>query len=173
MSTHEERAVGGIEVGGGAEEGEAALLLAAQQLGAHPDGGLGRVEEVVAVGGVAGGRGGGHAHPLDAEAVHDLAVLAQHGDRALDGVGVEATGGVDALAEAGDAHQALEGGATVLADQEAHGVGADVDGGDGGGGHGGHGRSLPGADAGISSRSISWWWTHSPTGSSPPASQWA
>ena len=125
MSTHEERAVGGVEVGGGAEEREPPLLLAAEQLGPHPDGGLGRVEEVVAVGGVARGGGGGHAHPLDAEAVHDLAVLAQHGDRALDGVGVEAAGGVDALAQAGDAHEPLEGGAAVLADEQPHRVGAE------------------------------------------------
>ena len=60
-----------VELGGGAEEREPRLLLAREQLGRDADRLLGRVEEVVAVGGVARGRRGRHAHPLDAEAVDD------------------------------------------------------------------------------------------------------
>ena len=86
------------------------LVDARQQLGAHADRLLGRVEEVVTVGRVTGGRCGGHAHPLDAEPVDPLAVLLEHGHGAVDGGGVEPSVGVDAGAEAGDAHQALVGG---------------------------------------------------------------
>ena len=62
---------------------------------------LGRAEEVLAVAGVPGRAGGGDPHPLDAVLVHRRPVLAQHGERALDGLGVELPGGVDALARAG------------------------------------------------------------------------
>ena len=85
----EERAVARVEVGGGAGEAELALLLAAQQLGARADDGLGGGEEVVRVGGVPGRRGGGDPHLGDAVLVHGGPVVAQHVDGPLDRLGVE------------------------------------------------------------------------------------
>ena len=107
-------------------------------------------------------RCGGGRHPdrtrFDAEAVHHLPVLGEHGDGAVDRLGGERAVPVDALAEAGDAHQPLDGRELALGaglgDQEAGGVRADVD---RGGPAGGHGASA--------SRSA----TQRPTGSSPPA----
>ena len=101
MSTTRNGPVAGIEVGGGAGEAEPALLLAAEQLGPDADDGLGGVEEVVGVGGVPGRRGGGDAHLGDAVLVHRRPVVAQHVEGALDGLGVEPPGGVDALGPAG------------------------------------------------------------------------
>ncbi len=114
---------------------------------------------------------------LDAEAVHHLAVLAQHRDRALDGRRVEPPGGVDALAQAGDAHEPLEGACapSLAGHEQADGVGAAVDGGD-------HRASAPPGDS-VPAVSRAWpeltrrvdvpaaGRTHAPTGSSPPASQ--
>ena len=70
--------------------------------------------------------------------VERVAVLAQHGRRALDGLGRERAGAVDALTEAGDAHAPVERDdlgvawrrAVDLGDEQAHRVGADVDRGD-------------------------------------------
>ena len=146
---------GGVETGSGAEERQATLVLPGEEF----DGGaedLGRrAEEVVAVGGVAGGAGGGGPDARDAGGVHYVAVLAEDGQRPLDGVGVEPPGGVHALPEPGDVHVPLDGGerrgraaAVAVGDEEPGRVGPHVDGGE---------------------AAHSCFSTHRPTGSSPPA----
>ena len=69
---------GSVEPGGGAEEREAALLLAGEGLHGRAEDLGRRAEQVVAVGAVAGGAGGGGPNALDAGGVHDVAVLPQH-----------------------------------------------------------------------------------------------
>ena len=76
-------------------------------------------------------------HPRGTESFDDLPVLAQHRDRALDRVGSQRAIGVDARAQSGDAHLALDrrgirvGTVPVdVGDEQAGGVGTDVDGGD-------------------------------------------
>src|SRR5207248_5946533 len=98
----EERAAPGVELGRRACEREPSLLVAAEQLGRGPHDLGGGLEEDLAVGRVARSRRRGHANPLDSVTVERSAVLAQHGERALDGLGGELAGGVDAPAEAGD-----------------------------------------------------------------------
>ena len=84
-----------------------------------------------------------------------LAVLAQHRHGALDGLGSERAGRVDARAEPGDAHQPLDGARLAVAgDEQARRVRADVDGAR-------RGRLM------APTRRCSA--THRPTGSSPPA----
>ena len=68
----EERAEGGVEVAGGPDERQAPLLVAADSSsGRAPTTSLDRVEELVAVGRVAGGGGGRDPHPVDAVLVED------------------------------------------------------------------------------------------------------
>ena len=86
-------------------------------------------------------RGGGQATPRHTQVVHDRPELAQHGQVPLDGLRGQTTGGVDALAEAGDAHQALHRPATGVRHQQSGRVGPTVDGGDGRSGV--HGPLLP------------------------------
>ena len=54
--------------------------------GSAPTTSLAASKNSLAVAGVAGRRRGGHADAVDTVGVHHLAVLAQHGDRALDGL---------------------------------------------------------------------------------------
>ena len=131
---------------------------AAEQLGLGPHDLGGGFEEDPAVGRVARSRRRGHTNPLDSVTVERGAILAQHGERELDGLGGELAGGVDAPAEAGDAHVALDGGRAArcacsagLGHQQARRVRAAVD-----------GAEKPAHDSRRSA-------THRPTGSSPPA----
>jgi hypothetical protein len=123
---------GSIEPGGGAEEREAALLVAGQGLHGHSEDLGRRAQQVFTVGGIAGGAGGGGPDTLHAGGVHDVAVLPQHRQRPAHGVGVETLGGVDTLAEPGDVHVPLDGdqrpsGAVGIGDEEPGRVGAHVD----------------------------------------------
>ena len=130
-----------------AGEGQAGLLLAADDLGLDaqqaPDPG----HEVLAVAGVAGGGGGYEAPHVapggDAQLGAVGGVGGHGGQSALQGLGVEQAGAVHALAQAHDlvtAAQHLQAGtpgvvAVGPGDEEADGVGAAVDCGDAG--HGG------------------------------------
>ena len=87
--------------------------------------------EVRPVGGVAN-RGGEHGEVgLAGVLVDHLAILLQGGAGAVDGGRRERAGGVDAVAEprdGGSPHQFLDGARGIdVGDQEAGGVGADVD----------------------------------------------
>ena len=101
--------------------------------------------------------------------VHPGAVLAQHAHGAFDGVGREAARRVHTLPETRDRHAPVEDvdvrvggvGAVDVGDEEAHRVRADVD----TGVAAGH-VWLPTGEPRRAS-------THSPTGSAPPASQYA
>ena len=147
---------GGVEPGGGAEEREAALVVAGEGLDRGAEDLRRRAEEVVAVGGVAGGAGGGGPDALDAGGVHDVAVLPQDGQGPLHGVGMESPGGVHSLPQPGDVHVPLDGG------QRAAGPGAVAV------GHQQAGRVRPHVD-GRQPLHDSCSSTHRPTGSSPPA----
>jgi hypothetical protein len=139
---HKERAVGRVELGGGACEAELALLRAAQQLGPHAHDRLRRIEELVGVVRIPGGGGGRDAQRLHTVLVERHAVVAQGSEGALDRLRVQSTGGVDPLAESGDRVLAIEGqGGPALdaAHEQAGGVGAAVD-----GGQRRHGRNLSG-----------------------------
>ena len=115
-----------------ARELEARLLLAAEELGPHAEQLLDRIEEVVAVGGVARRAGRGGAHAGDAVTRDRFLVLADDVERARDRFGVEPAGLVHALAEPRDPRAPVDRGqrrpSTVdLGDEQPHGVGSDVD----------------------------------------------
>ena len=61
--------------------------------------------------------------------VHELSVSAQHPDGPIDRLGKQTARRVHALAQPGDGHEALQGGAVAVDYQHAHRVGAAVDGG--------------------------------------------
>ena len=93
MSTTRNGPLGGVEVGGGAEERQPGLLLAREQLGADAEDRLGGVEEVVAVGGVAG-RGRGRRSAPASTPWRSMAsrYSRRTSTRPLDGLGVEPAG---------------------------------------------------------------------------------
>ena len=150
----QERAVGRVELGGGAQERQPGLLLAAEQLGRTP---------------TAASAASKKSSRLAASRAADVAVMRtrstpwrsrtwrysrQDGDRALDGLRRQPAGGVDALAQPGDPHEPLE-----RAPRRRRPPGA--------GWSSCRSRSPPaGGHGSCSSASGS---THRPTGSSPPA----
>ncbi len=179
---HQERTLGRVEVGHGAGQRQPPLVDPGQELGQESGGRSRPPEEVVAVGGVAGGRRGGQATTVDTESVHDLAVLDQDGNAPLDRLGGQAPGGIDPLAQAGDPHQALERPALGVGHQQTGRIGAAVNGGDGRSeGHATLLARAPGAHhprAGPSPRRQAGCRpirraVHSPTGSSAPVNHHA
>ena len=82
----EERTRRRVELAMSHRGSEAALVLALEQLGTRRRSPLGGVEEVVTVAGVPGGGGGGDPHRDRRRARPGRAVLAQHVERALDGL---------------------------------------------------------------------------------------
>ena len=102
MSTTSVRA--GLEAAGGADEGRQRLLLAGEHLRPDAEDRLDRVRELVGVLGVACGRGGAEPDAVGAQHRDQLGVLAGGLQRAVDRLVGQTPGGVDALAEAHDAH---------------------------------------------------------------------
>ena len=97
MSTTRNGPSAGIELGGGAPERERPLLVAGQQLGAAPStsaAGPKKSSRLAASRAAEVAVARTRSTPCP---VHDVAVLAQHVDRALDGLGIEPAGRVDAL----------------------------------------------------------------------------
>jgi hypothetical protein len=151
-----------VEPGGGPEKREAALLLTREQLDGRAENLGRRDEQLFPVGGVASGAGGRGPDALDTGGVHDVAVLAQHRQGALDGVGVEPPAGVNALPEPGDVHVPLNGAERparttpiAVGDQKPGGVRPHVD------------RRQPAHPSPPDSDRRSP--TQRPTGSTPPA----
>ena len=103
------RVAGTVELGGRAEERERGLLVTGEQLELGAEDLRRRPEEVVAVGRVArrARRGRADASTPPSSSM-TRPVLAQRRQRALDRVGREPAGGVDALAEPGDRHPPVE-----------------------------------------------------------------
>ena len=170
----EERS-GRVEVGGGTEEGELRLLLAGEQLGCHAERVVRAREELVAVARVARGRCRSRAYALDSVLVERGPVLAQYVDGARDGFRCEYARAVDTLTQARDAHAPVERAQLRVApvsvdvgDEQAHGIGPDVD-----GREPGHSALAPGFGVVWSLYELpgnaKTEWTQAPTGSSPPA----
>jgi hypothetical protein len=103
-----ERAVVGIEVADRAGEAQPGLLVAGDHLRLDAQHVSGHAEELVAVRRVAGGGGGDHADPLGTLAPADRRVVGEGRAGALECRGTEPPGGVDSLAEADDAHLAMD-----------------------------------------------------------------
>jgi hypothetical protein len=96
------------EVLGRAGEGEPGLLVARDDLRLDSEDVDDATDELVPVGGVAGGAGGHDAYALGAMAGHELRVGAHRGEGALESLRREAPGLVHALAEPYDLHPAFE-----------------------------------------------------------------
>ncbi len=125
-----DRTVAAGEPGGGPRIRERTLLLAAQEFG-DDTGRLRRgAEEVVSVGRVTHRRRGHESCPAAPLAVHDGAELAQGGECAFHGLGLEQAALVHALPEARDAHLAGERSTRRVRDQQTGGVGPAVECGD-------------------------------------------
>lgn len=91
-----------------AGEGEFRLLVAGDDLRFDAEDVQYAADEVVAVGGVAGGRRGDEAEAFGAEFLDDRRVVAAGREGALQGLGGEAAGLVHALAEPDDRHPPVQ-----------------------------------------------------------------
>ena len=110
--------------------GEFRLPRARQYRDGCPDGLLAAGDEFRPVGRFAHGGGRDDAHVLDAEHAVDRMEPAQRLDRALDGVVVEAAGRGDGAAETAQyllVEERRRAAHRTLVDDEAHGVGPDID----------------------------------------------
>jgi hypothetical protein len=147
----EEGPLGRVEGGHGALERQPGLLVAGQELGRRAEDVGGGGEEGVPVSRVSGRRGGDDPRRLHAVPVEHITEVDERRQRPLHRRIGQFARAVDAFAEPRDDGAPLEV-APVVHDEEADGVGADVDGG-------------PSRHRRAASRSA----THRPTGSSPPA----
>ncbi len=138
---HHDRADFQGQVGGGTGVGQPALLGSREQLGGDADDLRRGDEERVAVAGVAHGRRGDQARPLDAVCVYQPAELAQYGEGPLECLGRQHARLVHALAEPGDPHLADLGVPRGPGHEQAGRIGPAVDGGDSSRSR--HGPSIP------------------------------
>ena len=142
-----------------AGEGEPTLFLAAEQLWAHTECGLGPVEELVAVRGIPRRAGRDGAHDAGVVTIDLGAVLGELVDRPRDRFGRKSPGCIDAGPEPRDPDRSHDRAAAV-GDEQIGGVGADVD---------RSNRTGLRAHRAVSSTVANRLATHAPTGSSPPA----
>ena len=123
------RACRRVELGGGAEVGQAGFFLPFQNLRGRAEQ-LGHVPgKLVRVLGVTGGRGRRRPGKADRALVHRLFELAEHLQGPLHGGGGKTAGLIDSLPQSGYPHATLEGSPPGVDDEKAGRVGTEVDGG--------------------------------------------